>query len=81
MINAKLRRKLIVDYHLMQREVYEDDSKWTAEELAGYFLYNCSPYELRHMEFKHVGGESIARKAAWSLIKKVVYPITYALRA
>ena len=80
MINAKLRDKLIKTYQNMDTNIYEDDSKWSVEELAGYFLYNCSDYELKHIEFKNVKNECSARQEAWKLIKRVIYPFTYALR-
>lgn len=35
----KLKIKLIAAYQNMDVTIYEDDSKWCEEELAGYFLY------------------------------------------
>lgn len=73
-MNKKLNDKLIDIYQNMDEAVYEDDSKWTKEELAGYFLYNCSEYELFHEEFTNIKNECEARQQAWKLIKKVYFP-------
>ena len=38
-IKFKLKKKLIAAYQNMDVTIYEDDSKWSEEELTGYFLY------------------------------------------
>ena len=77
MENIKLKNRLIKTYQNMDESIYEDDEKWSAEELAGYFLYNCSSDEFKHDEFKDIKNECEKRKEAWNLIKKVIYPYSY----
>lgn len=82
-MNKKLNDKLVECYLNMIKndEVRaEDDRTWTAEELAGYYLYNCSKNELLHEEFENVKNEIPLRMETWKLIKKVFYPKTYLLR-
>lgn len=72
-IKFKLKKKLIAAYQNMDVTIYEDDSKWSEEELAGYFLYNCSLNELKE-EFSDIRNETVERKKAWKLIKKALFP-------
>jgi hypothetical protein len=82
-MNIKLHDKLVESYlNMIQNDEVraENDNTWTAEELAGYYLYNCSKNELLHDEFVNVKNEIPLRMKTWKLVKKVFYPRTYMLR-
>lgn len=83
-MDKKLNDKLVESYlDMIKNDVVraEDDNIWTAEELAGYFLYNYNnKNDTVYIALKNVKNDTHIRAQAWKLIKKVFYPKTYLLR-
>lgn len=74
-----LKRKLIRQYlDIACTNVSADE--YSIEELAGYFLYNCSEEELKMEISKKVKMQSVKKQKAWNLIKKAIFPYTYRFR-